>query len=129
MKLPGRLPFSLPSELVRQRPDIQAAEAQMHAASAEIGVATAQLYPQITLSAGFTASSLNGAALFNPAGLAWSLAGSLMQSVFDGGTRRAEKRASIAEFQATAADYRQTVLLAFAQVGDVLTALDHDTAL
>jgi NodT family efflux transporter outer membrane factor (OMF) lipoprotein len=129
LHLPGQLPLQLPSELVRQRPDIQAAEAQMHAANAEIGVATAQLYPQITLSAGFTASSLNGAALFNPAGLAWSLAGNLLQSVFDGGTRRAERRASIAEFQATAADYRQTVLLAFAQVGDVLTALDHDTAL
>ena len=129
LRLPSQLPVSLPSELVRLRPDIRAAEAELHAASAEVGVATAQLYPQITLSAGYTASSLNGSALFNPAAAAWSLAGGLAQTIFDGGARRAGKRAAVAEFQASAADYRQTVLLAFSQVGDVLTALDHDSAL
>lgn len=127
--LPGRLPVSVPSELVHRRPDIQAAEARLHAASAQIGVATAKLYPQISLSAGFTASSLNGSGLFSPGDSAWSLAGSLLQPVFDGGARRAERREAIAEFQATTADYRQTVLLAFAQVGDSLTALDHDADL
>jgi NodT family efflux transporter outer membrane factor (OMF) lipoprotein len=129
LRLPAQLPVSLPSELVRARPDIRAAEAQLHTASAEVGVATAQLYPQITLSAGYTASSLNGSPLFSPGAAAWSLLGGLAQPLFDGGSRRAGKRAAIAEFNASAADYRQTVLLAFAQVGDTLTALDHDTAL
>ena len=129
LRLPEQLPVSLPSELVRVRPDIRAAEAELHAASARIGVATAQLYPQITLSAGYTASSLNGSALFSPGAAAWSLLGGVTQPLFDGGSRRAERRATIAAFNASAADYRQTVLVAFAQVGDILTALDHDRAL
>jgi len=92
-------------------------------------VATAQLYPQITLSAGYTASSLNGSPLFSPAAGVWSLAGSVLQPLFDGGSRRAGRREAIAEFQAVAADYRQTVLKAFVQVGDSLTGFDHDAAL
>ncbi len=129
LRLPSQLPVSLPSELVRHRPDIRAAETELHAASAQVGVATARLYPQITLSAGYTASSLNGSPMFSPAGAAWSLAGALAQPIFDGGSRRAGRRAAVAEFQASAADYRQTVLLAFSQVGDILTALNHDSAL
>jgi len=129
LTLPGQLPVSLPSELVHQRPDILAAEAQLHASSARIGIATAQLYPNITLSAGITASSLNGAALFSPAGLIWSIAAGLTQPLFDGGTRRAERRAALADFKATAADYRQTVLQSFGQVADILEALAHDAAL
>jgi len=129
LTLPGQLPVSLPSELVHQRPDILAAEAQLHASSARIGIATAALYPSITLSAGITASSLNGAALFNPAGLVWSIAAGLTQPIFDGGTRRAERRAALADFKATAADYQQTVLQSFGQVADILEALAHDAAL
>jgi NodT family efflux transporter outer membrane factor (OMF) lipoprotein len=129
LTLPGALPVSLPSELVHQRPDIQAAEAQLHAASARIGIATARLYPTITLSAGITASSLNGSNLFDPASLVWSIAGGLSQPVFDGGTRRAERRAALADFKATAADYRQTVLQSFGQVADILQALNHDADL
>jgi NodT family efflux transporter outer membrane factor (OMF) lipoprotein len=126
LTLPGRLPVSLPSELVRQRPDILAAEAQLHAASARIGIATAQLYPDITLSAGATASSLNGANLFNGGSLVWSLAAGLTQPIFDGGLRRAERRAALADFKASAADYQQTVLQSFGQVADILQALQHD---
>jgi NodT family efflux transporter outer membrane factor (OMF) lipoprotein len=129
LTLPGRLPVSLPSELVRQRPDILAAEAQLHAASARIGIATAQLYPQITLSAGITASSLNGANLFNPGSLVWSMAAGLTQPIFDGGLRRAQRRAALADFKASAADYQQTVLQSFGQVADVLQALQHDSDL
>ncbi|HEY1929245.1 MAG TPA: efflux transporter outer membrane subunit [Caulobacteraceae bacterium] len=129
LSMTGKLPLSVPSELVRRRPDIQVAEARLHHDSAEIGVATARLYPQITLSAGFTSSSLNGSALFGPGGAVWSLAGSLAQPVFDGGSRRAGRREAVADFQASAADYRNTVLLAFAQVGDSLTAIDQDTTL
>jgi NodT family efflux transporter outer membrane factor (OMF) lipoprotein len=127
--LPHRLPVSIPSELVHQRPDIQAAEAQLHAASAQIGIATAQLYPSITLSAGINASSLNGADLFNPSALAWSIAAGLTQPIFDGGMREAERRAALAAFKESAADYQQTVLQAFGQVADILQALTHDTNL
>jgi NodT family efflux transporter outer membrane factor (OMF) lipoprotein len=127
--LPHRLPVSIPSELVHQRPDIQAAEAQLHAASAQIGIATAQLYPSITLSAGINANSLNGADLFSPSGLVWSVAAGLAQPIFDGGMREAERRAALAAFKASAADYQQTVLRAFGQVADILQALTHDTNL
>ncbi len=129
LTLPHRLPVSIPSELVHQRPDIQAAEAQLHAASAQIGIATAQLYPSITLSAGVTASSLNGGALFSPAGLVWSIAAGLTQPIFDGGMREAERRAALAAFKESAAEYQQTVLQAFGQVADILQALTHDTNL
>ena len=129
LTLPGQLPLSLPSDLVHQRPDIQAAEARLHAASAQIGVATAQLYPSITLSGSVGASGLDGGHLFDPAGLVWSVAAGLTQPIFDGGTRLAERRAALALFKAAAADYRQTVLQAFGQVADVLQALTHDADL
>jgi NodT family efflux transporter outer membrane factor (OMF) lipoprotein len=127
--LPHRLPVSIPSEFVHQRPDIQAAEAQLHAATAQIGIATAQLYPSITLSAGVSASSLNGGELFSPSGLVWSIASGLTQPIFDGGMREAERRAALAAFKESAADYQQTVLQAFGQVADILQALTHDTNL
>jgi NodT family efflux transporter outer membrane factor (OMF) lipoprotein len=129
LTLPHRLPVSIPSELVHQRPDIQAAEAQLHAASAQVGIATAQLYPSITLSAGVSASSLNGGELFSPGGLVWSVAAGLAQPIFDGGMREAERRAALAAFKESAADYQQTVLRAFGQVADILQALTHDTNL
>jgi NodT family efflux transporter outer membrane factor (OMF) lipoprotein len=129
LTLPGRLPISLPSELIHQRPDIQAAEAQLHAASAEIGIATAQLYPSITLSAGVSGSSLDGGTLFSPGGLVWSVASGIAQPIFDGGMREAERRAALAAFKASAADYQQVVLQAFVQVADILQALAHDAKL
>jgi len=129
LSLPGRLPVSLPSDLVHQRPDIRAAEAQLHVSSAQIGVATARLYPDVTLSAGITAASLDGSALFDNSGLVWSLAAGITQPLFDGGARRAERRSALEDFKADAADYRQTVLTAFGQVADILTALAHDADL
>ncbi|HEY2677430.1 MAG TPA: efflux transporter outer membrane subunit [Steroidobacteraceae bacterium] len=129
LTLPVQLPVSLPSELVRQRPDIRAAEAQLHAASAQIGIATAQLYPAITLSGGISTTALDAGNLFNPAGLVWSIAAGLTQPIFDGGMRRAERRAALAAFKASAADYQQTVLLAFGQIADTLQALNHDARL
>jgi NodT family efflux transporter outer membrane factor (OMF) lipoprotein len=129
LTLPGTLPVSLPSELVHQRPDILAAEAQLHVASAEIGVATAQLYPSITLSGSAGLAALDPGHLFNPASLLWSIAAGLAEPVFDGGTREADRRAALAEFKASAADYRQTVLQAFGQVADMMQALAHDTQL
>ncbi len=129
LTLPSELPVSLPSDLIHQRPDILAAESLLHASSARIGIATAQLYPEITLSAGLSASSLNGGALFDPSGLVWSIAGGLTQPIFDGGRRKAQRRAALADFKASAADYKQTVLLSFGQVADVLQALTHDADL
>ena len=129
LTLPDRLPVSLPSQLAHRRPDILAAEAQLRGASAQIGIATAQLYPSITLSAGISGSSLNGSNLFDPATLAWSIAAGLTQPVFDGGMRRAQRRAALAAFRESAADYQQTVLEAFRQVADILQALTHDTSL
>jgi len=129
LTLPDRLPVSLPSELVHQRPDIQAAEARLHAASAQIGVATAQLYPSITLSGAIGVAGLDGGHLFDPAGLVWSVAAGLTQPIFDGGTRQAVRRAALALFKAAAADYQQTVLQGFGQVADILQALAHDADL
>jgi NodT family efflux transporter outer membrane factor (OMF) lipoprotein len=127
--LPTRLPVMVPSELVRERPDIQAAEAQLHAASAEIGVATAQLYPSISLSGGISSYALQAHELFNPTGLVWSIAAGITEPVFDGGMRRAQRRAALAAFRASAADYQQTVLQAFEQVADILQALASDNRL
>jgi NodT family efflux transporter outer membrane factor (OMF) lipoprotein len=129
LELPRKLPVSLPSQLVHRRPDILAAEAQLHAASAEVGVATAQLYPSLTLSAWGSTTALNGNDLFSPASLVWSIAAGLTQPIFDGGLRRAQRRAALAAFKGSSADYQETVLLAFAQVADALTALQHDGAL
>lgn len=129
LTLPAQLPLTLPSELVHQRPDIQAAEAQLHAASAEVGIATAQLYPAITLSGGASSSAFQTHELFNPAGLVWSIAAGITEPVFDGGRRRAERRAALAAFRASAADYQQTVVRAFGQVADILQALEHDARL
>jgi NodT family efflux transporter outer membrane factor (OMF) lipoprotein len=129
LALPKQLPVSMPSELVHQRPDIQAAEAQLHAASAQIGIATARLYPAITLSAGLSFTALDLGQMFNPAGLVWSIAAGLTQPIFDGGTRQADRRAALAAFKASAADYQQTVLQAFGQVADILQALTHDAHL
>lgn len=120
--LPGELPLLLPSELVRQRPDILAAESQLHAASAAIGVATAQLFPSLTLSADLAREG----ALSGGAGTAWSLASQLTAPVFRGGTLRAQRRAALAAYEAALARYRETVLTGFQQVADALRALEYD---
>ena len=124
--LPQELPLSLPSELVHQRPDILAAEANLHAASAAVGVATANLYPKITLTAATMQEALTGGGLFKSAANAWSLAAGLTAPIFDGGTLSAEKRAAEHAYQAALAQYRQTIIQAFGQVADTLTALQYD---
>jgi len=120
------LPVSLPSELARRRPDIRASEAQLHAATAEIGVATANLYPQIKLTGSLSQQALKVDDLFNSSALAYGLAGNLTAPLFNGGRLRAERRAAEAARQAALASYEQTVLTAFGQVADVLAALEHD---
>lgn len=129
LRLPRRLPVSVPSQLVRRRPDILAAEAQLHAATAAVGVATANLYPQIALTATLGQQALTPSNLFNASASAWSLIAGLTQPLFDGGTLRAERRATLDALQASAARYQQVVLDSFGQVADLLDALDHDAQL
>jgi NodT family efflux transporter outer membrane factor (OMF) lipoprotein len=124
--LPEELPMSLPSELVRQRPDILAAEAELHAASAGIGVATAQLYPNITLTSAFTQEALSATSLFNPSSSVWDVGAQLLAPVFHGGALEAQRRAAVDAYDAALATYEQTVLVAFGQVADVMQALKHD---
>jgi len=124
--LPAQLPVSLPSELVHRRPDIQAAEAQLHAASAAIGVATANLYPSLNLSATVTQQALTPGTLFNSINNAYSLAAGLTQPIFEGGKLSAERRAALDNYQAALAVYRQTILTAFGNVADRLQALSND---
>ncbi len=124
--LPGELPLTLPSMLVRQRPDVRAAEAQLHAACAQIGVATANLLPQLTLTGSDGWMSSSWAQLFTKANNVWSLAAQLSQPIFHGGALFAQKRAAVAAFQQSAAQYQQTVLVAFQNVADVLKAIETD---
>ena len=127
--LPGDLPLTLPSDLVRERPDILAAEAALHAASAAIGVATAQMYPSITLSASVGQEALTAGTLFTGSSMIWNLASGLTAPIFHGGALAAQRRGTIDAYEASLATYRQTVLQAFAQVADVLEALAHDADL
>ena len=126
MKLPPEVPVTLPSELVRQRPDIRAAESQLHQATAEVGVATANLFPQITLSGSYGSQALHTGDLFSGGTKVWSLGAGLLQPLFHGGTLRAEKRAAEAGLEKAAADYQTTVLGAFQNVADSLHALELD---
>lgn len=124
--LPTEIPVSLPSELVRQRPDIRAAEAQLQFASAQVGVATANLFPKLSLSASWGSQALDGSDLFGSGSDVWSLGLNLLQPIFRGGTLRAQKRAAEAGLDKASADYRSTVLTAFQNVADSLRALEAD---
>ena len=124
--LPRALPVSVPSAMLKQRPDVRASEAQLHEASAQIGVATAALYPQITLSAGLDRQSFKIDKLFDTGTTGWSLAAGLVQPIFNGGALQAKKRAAVAAYDAAQAQYRSTVLNAFLNVADTLRAIDTD---
>jgi NodT family efflux transporter outer membrane factor (OMF) lipoprotein len=124
--LPRDLPVSLPSALVRQRPDIRAQEALLHAASAQIGVAIANQFPQITLTGTTGAQSAHFADIFGENALLFGLAGGIVQPLFDAGQRDAQTNASKAAYQVAEAQYRGTVIHAFQNVADCLTALRND---
>jgi NodT family efflux transporter outer membrane factor (OMF) lipoprotein len=126
LTLPKTVPVSLPSELVRQRPDILAAEAQLHAAAANIGVATANLYPKFTLGASVLQSATQLSNFFSGMYTAFNLGAQMAAPIFHGGTLQAQQRAAKDAFDATWAAYRQTVIQAFGQVADLLQALAHD---
>ena len=123
--LPAQLPVVVPSELVRQRPDVQASTALLHAATAQYGVAVSNLYPQINLSASLGTQALTTGALFGPGTMIWNLAGQLAQPLFNAGLH-AGASAAEANLQAAGANYRQTVLQALRNVADALRQLDND---
>ena len=129
LTLPDTLPVSLPSELVRQRPDILAAEAELHAATAAVGVATANLYPHITLTGTAGQQALTMNTLFDARNAVWSLTSGLTAPLFDGGSLRAKRHAQVDAMQASAASYREAVLQSLRQVADVLEGIDHDALL
>ncbi len=128
LTLPQDLPVTLPSELVRQRPDILAAEAQLHRASAEVGVATAALFPSFVVSGTYGANSTSLASLFTSTSNFWSVGANLTTPLFHGGALWFQRKAAREDYQQCLATYRETVLSALAQVADTLRALDHDAA-
>jgi NodT family efflux transporter outer membrane factor (OMF) lipoprotein len=128
LRLPTDLPISLPSQLVEQRPDVRAAEEQLHQASAQIGVAIANRLPQFTLTGDYGSAALSTAALFSPSTLIWSAAASGTQPLFHGFTLLHQQRAAEAAYDQAGAQYRSTVLAAFQNVADALRALQFDAA-
>jgi NodT family efflux transporter outer membrane factor (OMF) lipoprotein len=126
LHLPVDLPVSLPSQLIEQRPDVRSAEEQLHSASAQIGVATANLLPAFTISAnaGYMNTALAG--LLAPQNLFWQLAGNATQTVFDGGTLLHELQQAKDNYNASAWSYRGTVIGAVQNVTDALRALQND---
>ncbi|MGE0224424.1 MAG: efflux transporter outer membrane subunit [Acetobacteraceae bacterium] len=124
LRLPEDVPVSLPSALVEQRPDIRSAAAQLHAATAQVGIATANMLPQISLSAMLGRISLGE--LFQPGSFIWDYGASVTQPLFQGGQLVHQKRASEAGLDAALAAYRGAVLGAFRNVADALHALQAD---
>jgi NodT family efflux transporter outer membrane factor (OMF) lipoprotein len=123
LKLPENLPLSLPSQLIEQRPDVREYEALLHQASAGIGVATANMLPQFTLSGSLGTFAGSG---LNPGALAFSVLTGVTQPIFEGGTLLHRRRAAIAAYDQALAAYRYTVLVAFQNVADSLRALQSD---
>jgi NodT family efflux transporter outer membrane factor (OMF) lipoprotein len=126
LALPSDLPLSLPSALVAQRPDVLQAQANMHAASAQIGVATANRLPNITLSGNAGSNALAIGQVFGPGTGFWNIGAALLAPIFDGGTLLHQQRGARAAYQQSAEQYRSTVLTAFQNVADTLSALEHD---
>ncbi len=126
LSLPQALPLSLPARLIEQRPDVRAAEAALHAATAQVGVAIANMLPDISLTANAGTTAVRLGELMGPGTRFWSLGASLSQTLFAGGTLVHRKRAAVASMDQAAALYRSTVLQAFREVADTLAALQSD---
>ena len=126
LRLPQELPLSVPSKLVRQRPDVLEAEAQLHAASAQVGVAIADLLPQIAITAQAGGASTSPGTLFAAGNTFWSAGASLTQTLFAGGALWHHKLAADAALDQAGEQYRSVVLGAFQNVADTLRALELD---
>jgi NodT family efflux transporter outer membrane factor (OMF) lipoprotein len=126
LKLPRDLPVSVPSQLVQQRPDLRAAEENWHSASAQIGVAVANRLPNVTLTANLGSTVPSVEQLFSPGTGTWAIAGSVLQPIFHGGTLYQREVAARATFEQASSQYRSTVITAFQNVADSLSALGND---
>lgn len=126
LHLPQELPVSLPSAIVEQRPDVRSAQAQLHEASANIGVAVANQLPQFSITGSLGSTVASGSKLFSAGSGVWSLAGAIAQPLFDAGALEHRKRAAVAAYDQSAAQYRGTVLAAFQDVANALRALEAD---
>jgi NodT family efflux transporter outer membrane factor (OMF) lipoprotein len=126
LRLPIDLPVSLPAELIQQRPDVRAAEEQLHSASALVGVAIANMLPSLTISAGRGYTAADTANLFTGPAIFWTVAGNAMQPVFDGLTLLHTERAAEGTYEAAAWNYRSAVITAFQNVADSLRAVQND---
>ncbi|VVE26985.1 Outer membrane protein OprM [Pandoraea iniqua] len=125
LRLPQTVPVALPSTLAQRRPDVRAAEAMLHKASADVGVATANLFPQFTLSGSFGTQRMRTADLGDGINI-WNIGMNLLQPIFRGGELRAQRRSAVAAYDAALASYQDTVLLGLAQVADTMRALEAD---
>jgi len=126
LQLPQELPVSLPAELVSQRPDVLQAEANLHDASAKIGIATANRLPNIVLTANAGSSAAAMDQLFTSGSGFWGLGAEVTAPIFQGGTLLHQQRAAKAAYTQAAEQYRSTVLAAFQNIADTLTALEQD---
>ncbi len=124
--LPVDLPLGVPSQLVERRPDVRAAEAQLHSATAQVGVALANMLPQLTITGNLGSSATLMSDLFKPGTGFWTIGGNAAQTLFEGGTLVHRKRAAEQALQQAAAMYRLAVLTAFQNVADALHALESD---
>ncbi|SAK97143.1 RND efflux system outer membrane lipoprotein [Caballeronia temeraria] len=127
LAVPSDVPVVLPSELLQTRPDIQAADAALKASAAQVGVATAQLFPSLSISASMGKGGFDWPTALSGAGALWSVGASLSQPIFHGGALLAQRRAAIATYEAAVAQYKQTVLAAFQNVANTLASLETDS--
>jgi NodT family efflux transporter outer membrane factor (OMF) lipoprotein len=126
LTLPTDLPVSVPSKFVEQRPDVRQYSAELHQATAQIGVATANMLPQLTISGSYGGAAQEFSTAFNSSSVVWSLIGGIAQPLFKGGTLLHQRRAAMAAAQEAAANYKATVITAFQNVSDTLYALQAD---
>jgi NodT family efflux transporter outer membrane factor (OMF) lipoprotein len=122
LQLPPELPLSLPAKIIEQRPDVRAAEAQLHAANAQVGVAVAAMLPQFSITGAYGGNADEFAWIFRHGGPFWNLVGNATQPIFEGGTLLHRKRAADDALKQAAAQYQSSVLTAYQNVGDTLHA-------
>jgi len=128
LRLPAEVPVGIPSDLVTRRPDVRAAESELHSATADVGVARANLLPQLTLDGALGSAATRTPSLFRSYTKFWTAGATLSQTLFEGGTLWHRSRAADAALDAAGARYRQAVLAAFQNVADSLRALQSDAA-
>lgn len=126
LSLPEHVPVVVPSDLLKARPDIRAAEAAVKAAAADAGEATAQLFPSLSLTATLGRGGFSWPALLSGAGGLWAVGAGLSQPLFHGGALLAHRRATFDSYDAAVLQYKSAVLSAFGDVADSLAALDND---